>query len=284
MSNIIKRLLFAAIAIPLTILAVLKGGYLFRIFLSVILVGGGIEFYRMTKEKGYTLFLPATIIGILLFCFRSTYALEKTEEPLFFPILFVVMFVLIVVEVFRADPEKALIRTGYTLLSIFYIGFLGSYLFIIADQDTFSMLTVISSVHPKINGALLIVLFFTVWGSDTFAFFFGKLIGGPLLLPRVSPKKTIAGLFGSVFGGILGMLAGRTLFDPSFPSITSVIVIGILIGILGQAGDLFESLIKRSCGVKDSSALFPGHGGILDRIDALIFCAPIFYYSLMFLR
>ena len=284
MGNLIKRILFAVIAIPLTLLAVLKGGNLFRGVLAILLLGGGVEFYRMTKAKGMPVYLPLTLFGILLFCFRSTYALERTEEPLLFPALFVIMFVLLVVEVLRADPEKALFRAGATLLSIFYIGFLGSYLMIIADPATLTALSAPLNVKARVNGSLLITLLFAVWGSDTFAFLFGKQIGGPLLLPRVSPKKTVAGLFGSVVGGMAGMLCGRTLFEPHFPSVKAVLIIGLLIGVLGQVGDLFESLIKRSCGVKDSSGVFPGHGGILDRLDALIFCAPIFYYALMFVR
>jgi phosphatidate cytidylyltransferase len=284
MSNLVTRIIFAVIAIPLTLVAVLKGGILFRGFLAVLLLGGGVEFYLMTKFKKMPVYLPLTLLGILLFCFRSTYALERTEEPLLFPVFFFIMLVLVVVEVFRADPEKALFRAGATLLSVFYIGFLGSYLMTIADPAALPVLSSPLIVRPKLNGSLLITLLFAVWGSDTFAFLFGKQIGGPLLLPRVSPKKTVAGLAGSVVGGIAGLLAGRTLFEPHFPSVKAVLIIGVLLGVLGQAGDLFESLIKRSCGVKDSSGIFPGHGGILDRLDALIFCAPVFYYALMFVR
>lgn len=89
-----------------------------------------------------------------------------------------------------------------------------------------------------------------------------------------------AGLIGSLGGGVMGMLVGRTLFEPAFPSLGGAVFIGLLMGLFGQAGDLFESMIKRACGVKDSSRIFPGHGGILDRIDALLFCAPIYYYML----
>jgi phosphatidate cytidylyltransferase len=282
MSNLIIRILFAAVAIPVTLLAAFQGGNLFRAFLSLLLLGGGVEFYRMTKERGLPVFLPVTLAGILLFCFRSTYAMEKAEEPLLFPVIFLLLFALIMVEVFRADVEKGPMRAGLTVFSIFYIGFLGSYLITIADPETLEALSLPQRAQAKVNGGLLVMFLLAVWGSDTFAFLFGRLIGGRLLLPRVSPKKTVAGLFGSVFGGVAGMLVGRTLFEPHFPALTAVLIIGLLIGLFGQVGDLFESLIKRFCGVKDSSGLFPGHGGILDRLDAILFCAPIYYYALMF--
>jgi phosphatidate cytidylyltransferase len=184
------------------------------------------------------------------------------------------MFGLILREVFLADPDQAFARAGGTLLGIFYIGFLGSYLISISEH----------TVHPQMAQTGLMPLFLAVWGSDSFAYFAGCMFGRHPLAPTLSPKKTVEGLAGSVFGAVLGMMVGRTLFTPAFPSPASAVTLGVLLGLLGQAGDLFESLLKRSCGVKDSSSLFPGHGGILDRIDALIFCAPAYYYLLFLLK
>jgi phosphatidate cytidylyltransferase len=127
----------------------------------------------------------------------------------------------------------------------------------------------------------LFLLMLTVMVSDTAQYYSGRLFGRRLLAPTISPKKTIEGAVGGfVFGTLLMTVAG-SWWLPSVP--TSIrAVLGALIVALGIAGDLFESMLKRSAGVKDSSALIPGHGGVLDRIDALLFAAPIYYVVLKY--
>ncbi|OGJ84640.1 MAG: hypothetical protein A2268_11495 [Candidatus Raymondbacteria bacterium RifOxyA12_full_50_37] len=286
------RIIFAVVAIPVVLFIVINGGndhvpiftWLFRAFVIGVLAGGVIEFWRMTREKGTPIFLPAALVGVALFGLRGLTAADIDAagafglfQTVFFPGMFIALFLVICAEVLRAQPEQAIARAGGTVLAIFYIGFLGSYLIII-PQQLFSFSAGGMQVSAKMGGSALIMLFAAVWGSDTFAYGSGRLFGSRLLWPRLSPKKTVEGLAGSVFGGMVGMCIGRTLFEPAFPSLPAALCIGAVIGVLGQAGDLFESLLKRSCGVKDSSHLLPGHGGILDRIDALIFCAPIYYY------
>ena len=116
-------------------------------------------------------------------------------------------------------------------------------------------------------------LLFVVWGADTLAYFAGRLIGGPKLLPSISPKKTWAGLIGAIVGGILcsALFAGVAGLD----SLLWLCSTGALLAIIEQAGDFFESALKRSVGVKDSSALIPGHGGMLDRVDGLVAAAAL---------
>ncbi len=118
---------------------------------------------------------------------------------------------------------------------------------------------------------LLLILFATVWAGDTFAYFVGKTFGKHKLAPRLSPKKTWEGAFGSVLGSLI--FGGITAYY--FNHLEALIPIAIA-SIIMQIGDLFESLIKRQVGVKDSSNLIPGHGGVLDRIDALIFASVVF--------
>lgn len=114
-------------------------------------------------------------------------------------------------------------------------------------------------------------LLFTVWATDTFAYFAGRAIGGAKLAPRVSPNKTWAGLFGGMFGaGLVGALAA-IWFELGSP--VALALISALLAIVAQAGDILESALKRHAGVKDSGKLIPGHGGILDRVDGLITAA-----------
>ncbi|MBL7684995.1 MAG: phosphatidate cytidylyltransferase [Deltaproteobacteria bacterium] len=113
--------------------------------------------------------------------------------------------------------------------------------------------------------------------ADTSAYLAGHLFGRHKLAPRVSPGKTIEGMIGGILGSILAAFICRFIFRSDYPAF-HCITIGTLIGIVGPIGDLSESLIKRSVGVKDSGNLIPGHGGILDRVDALLFTSPLVYY------
>jgi len=121
-----------------------------------------------------------------------------------------------------------------------------------------------------------LVLMLTVILSDTAQLYTGRLVGRRLLAPAISPKKTVAGAVGGFVAGTLGMvIVGRWWLAPV--DLPWRIGLGLAVVAVGMAGDLFESLLKRSAGVKDASALIPGHGGVLDRIDALLFAAPVFY-------
>jgi phosphatidate cytidylyltransferase len=131
-------------------------------------------------------------------------------------------------------------------------------------------------VHATRGWPATLMLIATVIVSDSSQYYTGRSLGRHPLAPSISPKKTIEGAVGGiVFGTLFAVLAGRQLF----PSATAgrLVLLGIAIVILGICGDLFESRLKRAAGMKDSSALIPGHGGVLDRIDALLFAAPAFY-------
>jgi len=129
---------------------------------------------------------------------------------------------------------------------------------------------------------LPVILLLAIWASDTGAYFIGRRFGKKRLAPRISPKKTYAGLFGALLGGAVvtfafGPVLGMTMAESIF--------VGTAVGALGQLGDIFESIAKRVCNVKDSSTLIPGHGGILDRIDSFLFSTPfVFHYLTGFVK
>lgn len=133
-----------------------------------------------------------------------------------------------------------------------------------------------------IDGKILILyLFLCVWSSDTVAYIFGKNFGGPKMAPNISPNKTWAGYAGALIGPALTLAICIQVFTPDSmegltPSWISTLIAGMLIGITGQSGDLLESLAKRKAGIKDSGNLIPGHGGLLDRIDALLLVIPVY--------
>lgn len=126
-------------------------------------------------------------------------------------------------------------------------------------------------LDPDYGFHAILYLFIVVWSADTGAFFTGRLIGGPKLAPKISPNKTWAGFAGgSVFAGIAGVLFAAWLGHTSIPTVGAL---SVVLALVSQGGDLGESFIKRFFGVKDSSGLIPGHGGVLDRLDGLVFAA-----------
>jgi phosphatidate cytidylyltransferase len=137
------------------------------------------------------------------------------------------------------------------------------------------------AIRAESGREALFLLMLTVITSDTAQYYTGRAFGRRLLAPAISPKKTVEGAIGGfVFGGLLLAVVGAWWL-PGFP-IGFRALLGVAIVALGIAGDLFESMLKRSAGVKDSSALIPGHGGVLDRIDALLFAAPVYYIVLKY--
>jgi phosphatidate cytidylyltransferase len=171
------------------------------------------------------------------------------------------------IELFR-NNGSAIINLGTTLLGIFYIGLFSSALIDIRE------------FYPNVGdlylhgGYLIISVLATIWICDSAAYFGGLSLGKHKLFPRVSPKKSWEGaVFGFVFAILTMLLAHYVILD--FLSLKESITLGVIIGIVGQIGDLIESLIKRDAEVKDSSALIPGHGGIFDRFDSLLFSAPV---------
>jgi phosphatidate cytidylyltransferase len=166
---------------------------------------------------------------------------------------------------FRDIPTVAN-RTTATVMGIVYAGFLTTFL------------AKLKIIDPHERGDTVLLVLLVAWLADTGGYFAGRFIGGAKLYEAVSPKKTWAGAFGGLAGSIIGV-AGLKLTFADYLNWLDVFLIAIPGGILGQMGDLAESLIKRSTGVKDSGALLPGHGGILDRIDAVLFIAPyVFVY------
>jgi phosphatidate cytidylyltransferase len=132
------------------------------------------------------------------------------------------------------------------------------------------------------EGAGLVLLALTLsWLGDTGAYFVGRLFGKTPLYPAVSPKKTRAGLLGAVLGATAGALGATFWYAPSV-TLPHALALGAVSGLLGQAGDQTESLLKRSTGIKDSGGLLPGHGGMLDRIDALLVITPVLYLYTLF--
>lgn len=164
---------------------------------------------------------------------------------------------------FRDIPSVAG-RYAATVTGIVYAGFLTTYL------------AKLKLIDPHHVGDTVVIVLLVAWIADTGGYFAGRFLGKAKLYEAVSPKKTWAGAYGGLAGSVLGVAVLKLAFA-DWLTWLDVFLIAVPGGILGQLGDLAESLIKRSVGVKDSGALLPGHGGILDRIDAVLFIAPYVY-------
>jgi phosphatidate cytidylyltransferase len=162
-------------------------------------------------------------------------------------------------------------RYAATVAGIVYAGYLLTYL---------AKLKLIERFQPGTGGDAVLIVLIVAWVADTGAYFAGRFLGQARLYEAVSPKKTWAGAWGGLAGSLVGAAALK-LISAHWLSWLDVALIAIPGGILGQLGDLAESLIKRSVGVKDSGSLLPGHGGLLDRVDAVLFIAPYAYAYLV---
>ena len=260
--NTAKRVLVSIIAIPLILAACYFGDIYFFIFILLIALTSYYEFTMLAKRKGVSANIWIGLLAVFFLLLNRFNFLFETYS--FFLIL---VAVLTLVELFR-NKESAIFNVGATLLGIFYIGLFAGSLIGIREYYPHT-----GDMYFR-GGYIIISMFAAIWICDSAAFFGGTSLGKHKLFPRVSPKKSWEGaIFGFIFA-ILSMILAKLLIV-KFLSWETVIAFGIIIGIFGQIGDLIESLFKRDAGVKDSSNLIPGHGGIFDRFDSLLYTAPL---------
>lgn len=263
------RIIVSVAAIPFIGLAAYFGGLLFLIFVLGIALISFFEFSILVKSKGTNPNLIFGLTSVVLILLNVYF-----EWLDFYILILLISFILLIVELYR-DNNSAILNLGSTFLGIFYIGVFSASLLSIRELFNFS-----NQLYEQ-GGLLIIALFVTIWICDSAAFFLGTAFGKHKLFPRVSPKKSWEGAIAGFIFSILTMIAAHfILLD--FLSLVDSFIIGTIVGTVGQIGDLIESLIKRDANVKDSSALIPGHGGVFDRFDSLLFSAPVVYVYLIY--
>jgi phosphatidate cytidylyltransferase len=265
-----KRVIVSVFTIPIILAASYVGGYFFFVFVAIISLLSFYEFCLLAKNKNANanLFIGGLVILILL--------INQYKHFIDISVIIILSSLLfLIIELFR-DKGSAVLNLGVTFLGIFYIGIFSA---------TFIALR---EFYPPINGLynrggfLIISILASIWIGDSAAYYGGTALGKHKLFPRVSPKKSWEGaIFGFVLSVTTLILAKIIVLD--FLNWKDVVVIGIIIGIIGQVGDLVESLFKRDSAVKDSSGLIPGHGGFLDRFDSLLFSSPVIWLYLRYL-
>ena len=264
MSENIKRILVSIIGIPVVLGSIYLGGVYFFIVVTIISLLSQLEFYNIAQHKNVKI---NKILGLLA-GFVVLYLYYISREEYFLPAVLFIAILFLIIEIFSGN-ESPLLNTSLSLSGIIYPTALVGTIYPLRQMDYLTDV-------PGLN--LVVALLAGVWVCDTAAYYIGKAIGKHKLIERVSPNKTwegsaagflasLAFIFALKYNGFLGN---------SFTTV-DMIMLSLFIGVGGQLGDLFESLIKRDAGVKDSGILLPGHGGFLDRFDALIFAAPLTY-------
>jgi len=312
MSNLAVRVLVAVVGIPLIIALTMAGDFWFVCFVLLVSSLALFEFYRLAEGKGmapqvgtgmvFGLFVTLTFfhgrLQMLLLAFLHARGMSAplpsmSQTVLILSLVFLPLLLLI--ELFRNRPG-ALGNFSTTVAGVGYVSlFFGTLiglreLFIPGDFPISAYFPVHGPDVPDAvvqtvygwGGMTVLSVFAAIWVCDSAAYFAGRAWGRHKLFPRVSPNKTWEGAIAGFVAAVAVFLVARALVLPYLTPV-GALVCGVIVGVFGQLGDLVESLLKRDAGVKDSSNLIPGHGGVLDRFDSLLFVAPLIFVYLDFI-
>jgi phosphatidate cytidylyltransferase len=267
MSNLAARVLTAVVLVPLLIVAILWQNPLAVwgiVYLATFL--GLREYYNMTlakepvSERGFGVLLGMAMAAIV-------YWYDSSPHVILAGVVGVTIGAFLFLLFRYRDMDTVAARVAHLVIGVFYVGVLLAFVALLKKRGSD-------------GGAWVFITLTCTWFSDTGAYFAGRFIGPAWpkkLYESVSPKKTLIGGFGGVAASFGALALAKAWYLPSLTWVDCALV-AIPANVLGQCGDLCESMLKRSVGVKDSGALLPGHGGMLDRIDALLFVAPYIYF------
>jgi len=272
-SDLAKRIISALIAAPVALIMIYLGGLPLATFLAAVSAGCAWEFYRIAAAGGVE---PLDPVGIPL-AGAVPLAVYAAGIGLYRPSLVVAavaMLIILAAVIWTRGPQRRpLGAASLTVMGILYTGGLLSFGYALREHPY--------AVGDRAGTALVAFPLVLTWASDIGAFFVGRAVGGPKLIPSVSPGKTISGALGGLAATVLvSWLYVRFALRPVAlltMTIPATILFGALISVAAQVGDLAESLLKREANVEDSSHLIPGHGGLLDRLDSLLFVLPVAY-------
>lgn len=261
-----QRIITGAVLLVLLAIVLYVGGWLFALAAFACLSLALHEELSALERYGHHPVWWTSFAGLAI----SVPLMMFYSSVVIIPILTLLSFCVLLVVMRRENPD--LIDIEMSILPMLTLVLPGMCLFGILDTE------------PRGLQAFLMVLVFAIAvGGDTFAYFVGSAVGGPKLCPHISPNKTVAGAIGGLVGSILcAVITGRIfaacfLDFSGFPPVWGDVLAGLFGGIAGQMGDLFASMVKRHCNVKDFGHIFPGHGGMLDRLDSIVFTAIIVY-------
>ena len=266
-----KRILTAIVGLPILLYTVWSPTpYFFIALIAIAVVLALAEFYSLTSKIGAKPQALAGYAAALVVIASFVY-----DEPrLAIAALSVLVIGSLGAAVFKPDEIKqSLLSVSASVFGVVYVALLAGCLAgVRMIPNTFAGLSV-----AHFSSKLITAFFAIVMMTDTGAYYTGRTIGRNKLAPRISPGKTIEGAVGGFVAAVAAAPLCKLIFFHEFP-IAHALLLGAAIGAVGQIGDLAESMLKRAANVKDSGKLLPGHGGVLDRIDSILFCAPLLYF------
>ena len=255
-----KRVLSSLALIPIIVAAIWFGDPWFTVIIALFAILGTTEFYRLAKASGGE---PAASLGLLL-VLAFIIGAHSTDERV--PPLLVTTTILLplIWLIWNQNRAKAFLSWAFTLAGVFYIGWTMSH---------FVLLRELADGRDWVFMAIL-----GTFACDTTAYFTGRVFGEHKMAPSISPGKTWEGAAGGMTGAMAAVIALGLITGLDEIGYSKLVFLGLLLGLFAQIGDLSESMLKRSSGVKDAGTIIPGHGGVLDRLDSIIFSVVLVYY------
>jgi len=264
------RVLSGVVFVPLLVLLAVVGGLPFWAFVAMEVTAGLLEFYGMMRTRGLRPYRRLGIgAGVMLLwvCFRP-------HTPHVSLLVTGTLLLVLALELRRPEATRRVEDIAVTCFGVLYVGWLSAHFVLLRELPW-------RAGTGYADGARYVLLaFWLTWCCDTGAYAVGRVFGRNRPWSRISPRKSLEGSLGGFAAAIGAGALARVWFAP-FLGVRDALVLGVLVGLFAQVGDLVESLIKRDAGHGDSSELIPGHGGILDRFDSLYFGAPVVFYYLL---
>lgn len=274
------RILTAAVALPILIASIILPAYypgtvwLFVAIAAFALIAGLFEFYSLSKKLELKADAAVGYLGAAALFVGFVFDAPTKSPDLLTATLALIVIAVLISQTFRfqKDFSKMLTGMGVTMLGVLYVAFLGG--FLVAVRVGFEN-------RIDLSTHLLAFFFLVIFGSDTGAYFIGRAFGKHKLAPTISPGKTVEGLIGGLIAAAAAAAVSTAWFFPEFAYQRSI-PLAVILAAAGVLGDLCESAMKRATKTKDAASILPGHGGFLDRLDSLLFGAPILYYFARF--
>ena len=267
----LARIITMLVCVPIIFASTYFGGLAFLALVLVLALFSINEFYLSMKKKGFD---PVFVLGnffTIFFLVIAYLALKKNWEPAHSAVLTFAVIITLGYGIFLKNKKESTLNIAVTVFGIIYVGWMFSYLMFIRD---------LTPPTACIPGAYLYFLMITIWANDIASYIIGIKFGKTKLCPNISPKKTVEGAVAGFIVCLIAAVIFGYLIDTQWPY---ALLLGAIVGVVAQISDLVESLIKRDVGIKDSSLVLPGHGGVLDRMDSFILTAPVMYYYLVWL-
>jgi phosphatidate cytidylyltransferase len=266
------RVLSAVVFLPVLLITIWFDGPWFSILVAAAAVLGMIEFDSLVIRQRWDLLVLVSILCCVAFIVNAHYAESYDGEGTYGNVTSAIVAASVILPLLCLLLQRNLagddyVRWAWSVAGILYVGWLLSFWVLLMNSDQW------------VGRDWVLLGLLATFGADTMAYFVGRAFGRHKMAPSISPGKTWEGAIGGVFGAVAGVAIMFQVVDLGI-SYPKVIIIGLMVAIVAQVGDLAESRLKRSVGVKEAGRLIPGHGGLLDRLDSIVFTGVVMYYSL----